>query len=278
MSYEKVFSREYTTQYCDASLRMSGREVKDHIPTLVEDFIYIPEQDNETLYAKKEEWSNFNQALKEKYSDKENQEDFINKFHRFGKQYVDIARELGGLSIKEYNTQELIDYYKKYFDIQVLYTTYLFIGFVVNDIISSQGQEVLAKKNLGSKSAEITKVLFSPTDTVGVIELQEEMTHLKQEGREELNNKQLNNFLDQYKWIPCLDLHSDPWGKEDVKQFYSDLEASEENSISFDEAAKQADLNSQELDLFQRIRQLAYIKDVRDVYRRKGVCAVQSFF
>ncbi|MDZ4244125.1 MAG: hypothetical protein U1C57_03415, partial [Candidatus Doudnabacteria bacterium] len=61
--YDRIWSREYSVQYCECAMRSLGPEVKAHLPALVKDAYYLPERGNEVLYAKSSEWSEWQKAL-----------------------------------------------------------------------------------------------------------------------------------------------------------------------------------------------------------------------
>jgi len=276
MSYTKLFAREYTVQYADVCLRMASPEIKEHIPLVSKTFSWFPENGNEVLCQETNDWHDFLQEVEKRYQHAEAQKQFIDVFHRYGNEYVSTARQLGSLRFSKLTNEQMAEYYGRYFSIWVLYTAYLWVSFVLNDTLAVKGQNIIAKKN--ALSADAIAVLLSPSKKSGILLLQERFSKLKKQGVETLPDNVVAEVLKEYAWTPCLDLQNDPWKETNVQEFYNELVVVEELQMTFDEAAEEAKLLSEERILFQRIKDAAYIKDMRDFYRRMGIYVVLPFF
>ena len=68
----KIFSREYSVQYTEVAIRSLGKETRKHLPAMVSNQVYLPEDANEACYVYAPEWQQFLNKLAKKYNDKKN--------------------------------------------------------------------------------------------------------------------------------------------------------------------------------------------------------------
>lgn len=279
MSYVKMFAREYTVQYADICLRMASTHLKDLLPVASKTFSWFPEQGNEVLCQRAEDWQASLKEIGERYQNQEDQDRFLVAFHEYGHKYVALAKELGSLKFAEMTNESLREAYERYFSIWISYTGYLWVSFVFNDILAEKGQHILAGKSISDKRAhDILTILFSPSKKGGIWQLQEYLLQFKEKGLKELPPEVVERIVADYAWMPCLDLQNDPWDGGHLQLFYAQLTAPDVSPLSFAQAAEELHLTPEEKRLFSNIKELAYVKDMRDVYRRQGVYAVLPFF
>ncbi len=275
MKFIKIVSREYGVQYTEMSLRSLRPEAKKHLPALVLSQFYTPEDKNESCYVDEREWNNFTEALAKKYSAKNNLKKFIKLFHQHGKHYVLAAKEIGKFNPAKTSNEYLAKNYKNYQKALLDYSAYVWMSFLLNNIYAEKANKILEGKKI-SNDEKITASLFSPIKLSGILKLQNRIYALKKENRI-IPEKNINNFLKEYSWISCLDIHNDPWTKNDLARFIKNLKSSP-GVYAFKRAAALAGLSRKEIDFFGAVRELAYIKDMRDEYRRKGIYSIQPFF
>ena len=63
MKFTKLWAREYSVQYTEVALRCVSEEAKRHLPSLLLNTRYIPEQSNEACYVESKEWNRFLRVL-----------------------------------------------------------------------------------------------------------------------------------------------------------------------------------------------------------------------
>ncbi len=283
MPLTKLFSREYSVQYTEASLRSLGKEVASHIPSLLLTQCYIPEEKNQACYADPAEWKNLHTALDREYSSPTKLKRLISDFHRYGKEYVSMAKTISKKPLSRLKSAELLKLYTDYIKILNLYSAYLWMGFLLNNIYSEKGRHLLDRKNVHDD--KILKALFSPSKKSGILLLQDKLAELKAKHKT-LPKKTIVKLLKEYAWMSCLDIQNNPWTNNELLDFYAHLAQTpnpntKNNQLkqsSFAKAAKSAHLNAKEQLLFRQIQELTYVKDMRDVYRRQAVFYVYKLY
>lgn len=264
----KLFSREYSVQYTEVSIRSLLGESRRHLPSLVSSQTYLPEDKNESCYADLEEWQKFLANINKKYENKQKLKEFFKQFHFFGNRYIETAKKVGNKNLNKSTNQELSKYYFEYQKVLVEYSTYLWLGYFLSQgSYYERAKKLLENKNISNK--EVMTALFSPGRLSGILSMQQELGQLKSKTNH-LIDKQTQLILKKYIWMPCLDIHNNSWTDKDVKDFFVHIKPLAKQ-ISFAKAAGLAGLNKKDSVLFKLVRELVYIKDMRDEYRRRGV-------
>ena len=268
MKLEKLYSREYSVQYTQASLLGLGPKESSHIPFAVFGQTYLPEQGNEACYMDMSEWNKFIIAIKDNCKTKEQREGFISNFHKYGKKYVELSKELGEKECD--NNKEITSSYQSYLEILNTYTAYIWLGHFLNKEVAKDGQEILKGKEGGES-------LYRPNKKTGIVELQADLHKIRNQNNKKLEESEIEKLLEKYGWMSCLDIMNDPWGESDLLEMYNSL-STPEQVVTINEIAKQLNLSTEEKEFFGVVREFAFINDMRDVYRRKGICNILPFF
>lgn len=281
MKLKKLFSREYSVQYCEAAIRSLSSEVKEYIPHVVNSQCYIPEQGNQAGYFDAVDVEAFEAGLVDLASNKDKLDDFVLKFHKYGRDYVEISNQIGSSVSSDTSPDQLLEYYNQYTQILHIYSAHLWMGHWLNNIISKSGQKLFDKKEqeLGSSvDVKVHSALFSPEKKNGILLLHEQLLKMRDSGITDPLESDFQDIMSEYSWMPCLDLQNDPWTYSDFKKYFDDLPNEHLEEMSFEDAIQVFQLNSEELELFKRVRAFSYIKDARDVYRRKAILAILPLF
>jgi len=255
-------------QYMETCLHSFRARYKHHIPGVVTDPFWIPEQGNQTVCAPISEWDRVLKYIKKATSTKIGYQKIRNHFFRTGKAYTATSLNIGRRNLRRLSNKQICELYKQYFQAQVNYVADLWILFDANDIWSNIGKEILEKKGLTPQAADFAS-LFSPAKKVGMLKLKSIL--------ENRYKKVLSELFQEYKWMSCLDLQNDPWTMKDLISMYKNIKP-EKNGLSAAKAAKIAKLSTGEKEIFKKIKDLAYIKDLRDVFRRKGIYSILPLF
>lgn len=269
MKLEKLFSREYSVQYTEVSIKALGKESKKHLPKIILSQTYLPEQKNEACYADKKEWDAFMKALRKKYPILKVPQ-LIKKFHQFGKKYESLSQKIHRKNVRKLKNLELVKLYQSYQKVLIEYSTFLWMGYLLNNEYSASAKETLLRKSHNhDKMDTAMDLLLSPSKLCGVLELDQDVEKI---GKRKPTKEQLKKLTQKYCWLACLDIHNDPWKEKDILGYFAHHTFKREKAnITFQQAVKQFKLDAKEIKFFQIIRDLTYVKDMRDVYRRKSV-------
>ena len=271
----KIFSREYSVQYTEVAIRSLSVEAKTHLPALVTSQTYVPEDGNESCYVDPDEWERFLNSLYRKYQNQKNLNSFFAKFHHYGQRYISTAKQIGKFSLKKASNAKLAYLYRKYQTVLLEYSAYLWMGFFL-----AQGPQIARAKDIIDRRAvsdpNISTALLRPSKLSSILSLQQHLGELKLK-KHKLGKNERGRILKRYAWLPCLDIHNDPWTSRDLDNFFSDLKPVAEQ-MTYLKAAKLANLSKNEMQVFKTARELIYVKDMRDEYRRRGIYNILPLF
>jgi len=269
MKWRRAWCREYSVQYCEIALHALGKKVKHILPFYMEKQMIIPDNKHECMYYEKTEEKNFTEIIIKHFCENKQKFDlFVKLFYELGKDYVSIAKKINSMDLETLNNIKLkklyLDYQKKAFD----YGCVLSVTFLLNEYWTEYGNRIL-------KTADdrVKEALFKPVKKSTVLIMQEKASKIKG------NDEEIEKFWKEYKWLPCLDLQNKPWSLKDIKDYIDNLRLGKPyEELSFKKAVEKAELNREAIEKFQMIKELAYIKDVRDDFRRQGVFFIQKLF
>ena len=268
MRYKRIWAREYGVQYSECAIKALGPEVKEVMPVFMPDTLLFPERGNEVFCVDEEE---FNLAIN-KIKNMQNLKDLsklAGLFHKYGKMHVKIARSMGIDKLNKMNNNKLIESYNIYSKVWQEYNAFLWIIFYLADFYAESGQELIRKRGI-EISVKESEALFSPNKRTGILELKDILMKFRKKGVKKLDKRILEDLTKEYSWIPCLDIINNPWQDKDLEDFYEHLEL-ESEGLEFEEVAKKFNISGRDKAFFEQIKEVAYLKDHRDVYRRLGV-------
>ncbi len=269
----KLFSREYSVQYTEQSLRCLDRETQSLLPALLTSQVYIPENSNEMCCAEPTEWQNFLLALSTTYGAPKDAETFIGAFHFYGKKYVAIAHQVArGVAVA--SPKELAKRYQGYQKALTKYSAYLWMGYFLNNWYADQAKKLLVTKNIVD-SASVAAVL-SPDKHASILALSDILFKIKKQGRG-LTAVAAKRILKKYAWMSCLDVHNDPWTESELHALYEGLSLPKKIP-TFMSVVRGAQFSATEKAFLSTMRSMVYVKDMRDEYRRQGVFASLPLF
>jgi phosphoenolpyruvate synthase/pyruvate phosphate dikinase len=275
MKYKRIWAREYGVQYSECAIRTLGPEVKDIMPVLMPDTLLYPEQGNEVFCINEEEFDVAVEKIR-KMCNADDLKKLAGNFHKYGKRYVKFAKSIDVKKLEKMNNKELAEFYIEYCKIWDEYTAFLWIIFYLADFYAEKGQDILKNKGV-EISAKESEALFSPIKRTGILELKDILMEYKKKKVEKLPEKELKKLVKNYAWISCLDYINKPWKEKDLEDFYEHLEVSNDG-LDFEGVVRNIGLSKTDKDFFNQIREAAYLKDQRDVYRRLGIYYSFSLF
>lgn len=277
MKYTKLWSREYGVMYSEAVITSVCSYAKKRNPYYLEHLITIPEQNNQSFYKIDKEWDKFinyeacrylnNPATLERYSQ---------DFHKSGKKYVNLAQKISGQNLTEISDQTIIKQYNEFYNVWLDYLYWLWIGYYLSEEINMRLKQMIDQKEIDKDLINnYWKILCQPIKKNQTLILNDQIKKIKFSK----NSKSINNIYQKYSWLPCLDIHNPPWSLSDFRKYCQNIKVNQiQKNKSISKVIKELKLTKLEIDLVKMVRNLAYIRDARDEYRRQGVYNSRPFF
>ena len=257
------FAREYSVQYCEIAIRTLGKRTDSIFPgNLEEDIIFVPENNNAVCYIEKNTKQIFvNTCVKTFGTDMKSLKTFIALFHSLGKQYLDISKKISDSDLTNLSNEEIKEIYLKYQEIAIEYSLIgPFVAFVLAEYWFEKMDPIVKDTDPNIRAA-----LFRPVKHNSVVTLNEKASNIDIKDTEAVKK-----LWEEYRWLSCLDIHKVSWTLKEMHNFIKKAEPIKYQKYSFEDALKMSGLEDKK-ELFEMIRELAYIRDARDDYRRKGV-------
>lgn len=275
--WEKIISREYGVQYTELSLKSLSPACKFIVPKAFYEQVYMPDNINEACYISKKAWNSFVMVLKRRYLGKiDNYEKFEKLFMQTGNAYAGFAKQIASSDLARKSNKNLKKLYLSYQKKSLKYAPFIWIQFIINNFFADKAKEIITRK-LGKKSRKIDdfyRVALTPDKKAASVQLAEISSQWRR-----MTKKEKNQTYKKFQWIPCLDIHNKPWSKEKffshVKEFQK---TTKEPSISFSSILEVLKPFKKEKKVLSVAKRLAYLKDLKDDFRRQGVFYGQSLF
>ncbi len=253
-------------QYSEMILYSVSKRAEKYLKFYMDKMIIIPDGNNEVCYFEEQEQKQFMKSIIDYYSS--NLKDMNKCFDMvlgFGKEYETFAKQIYDSDVKKMDNLDLLSIYEAFYEWLTVYQIPLFLVFLLNEYWSEKLND-----ELDTDDDLVRQALFRPSKKSTVIKMQEEVMNLKEEDVE--------SFWNKYKWIPCLDIQYNPWTLDDVKEYVSNIAEMSVKRMGFAEAVKKAGLKSSQVEQFKMMKELGYMKDVRDDYRRRAMFYLLPFF
>ena len=275
--WKKIVAREYGVQYTELSLRSLSPESKFIIPKPFHKQVYIPKDKNEVCYMGENELSEFVLSLKKKYLEKpENYNKFENQFIKFGNQYVETAKKISKTDFSEKNNSELLKIYLDYQRKNLKYAPFIWIQFIINDFFANYAVEIIRLKCAGSNKNvnEFTGIILTSYKKASSAKLIEIAT-----GWKKLSIKQKEKIYKNFQWLPCMDIHNKPWTKEEFFSHINEfVKPMGKKILSYGQLMKKIKFTAEEKNIINIAKRLAYLKDLKDDFRRQGIFYARPLF
>ena len=269
--WKKMFSREYAVQYTEISLRSLSPEVKDLIRGTFYEQIYVPEENNEVCYVDEKKWNAFLSGIQKEWATRHVSE-FECLFLKTGCEYISYAKRVAKRDLSKTSNEGLIRLYTTYQRLCTRYTLFIWAAYFLNDFCAERAR-VLIQKKLGEGNPHpYFEAVFTPLKKAAILRL----THTVSTNQR-LSSKSLKRLYESYKWIPCLDIHNQPWTFSEFKAHLKDFKKKETaKNMTYTQALKDLKVNANERKLLGYANLFAYIKDLRDDFRRQGIFYIHN--
>ncbi len=268
--WQRWFAREYSVQYCEIAIRTLGPRASNIFSFDLEDgILFVPENNNAVCYMDKSAKKTFIDTCVNKFgSDMASLRKFIDIFDSLGKRYIEISKSINDSDLKKKTNSELKRLYLNYQDVAIEYSL---IGPFVAFVLAEYWFEKM-EPTVKDLDQDIRAALFRPIRLNSVVTLNEKASKI------DVNDKAaVKTLWDEYRWLSCLDIHKVPWSLKDMREFIKKAEPIKPQKYVFLEALKLSGLEDKK-EMFEMIRELAFIRDARDDYRRKGIFFASKLF
>lgn len=277
MTWKRILAREYGVQYAELSLNCLTPINSFIVPTPFYEQIYVPEHGNEVCYIDEAKWNVFVVTLKEKYLEHpENYEEFERLFIQAGNDYMETAKKIASDNLKDKSNSELKEMYLDYVNKNIGYGPFIWIQFIINNFFADKTKEIIENK-IGADNKglhDFIEVALKPDKKAAAIQLNGISSRW-----EKLDEIERSQMHEKFQWVPCLDIHNRPWTKEEFFSHISEFKTTNKTlSITYGELIGKLNLSKEEKKILDAAKRLAYLKDLKDDFRRQGVFYGQKLF
>ncbi len=264
-------------QYAELSIKCLSPLNKRIVPATFYEQVYVPEDGNEACYIDETKWNNFISALKENYIENpDNYEEFENEFMKTGSEYMETAKDMAKNELINKSKAELKKMYIDYLKKNLTYGPFIWMQFIINNFFAEKAKEIITDKlGKGNKNLyDYIEVALKPEKKAASIQLNEIANKWGA-----LNEAEKQGIYENFKWLPCLDIHNKPWTKEQFFMHLNDFKKAEMKSlITFEMLVKEIKPSEKEKQILDIAKRLSYLKDLKDDFRRQGIFYCQKLF
>lgn len=273
ISWEKIYAREYGVQYSEMAILCLSPKAKYHISSPSISQVVIPDENRSAFYIDKTAWKNLIESLNVSYtSNLHKLQQYEKGFLQKGKQYVNISRKISKTNFKKMPDIRLISLYNRYKDALFAYSVFAWTSYILNIYISEKATSIIdtyiKREKLDHKRQDIIDSLFQPEKAAAILALQKSVGIYK--GK--VPTEKFNILYEKYKWLSCLDIHNDPWTKEEFRRNIKSFSTNTNKKMKpFHIYLKELKISKPDEAYLLMAKRFVYIKDARDDFRRKGV-------
>jgi phosphohistidine swiveling domain-containing protein len=262
------WSRNYGVLYSEVLMDEMERSPYSMFPP--DSHIIYPDNRNAGHFVKEDKWHTHVPDIKDIIADEEDLDRQMEGCEKVGQEYLETAKKASAMELGKLSDAELLKLFDEYWDVWVRYTSYVWTLFHVNELLNPETEKFLDSKAKDFDSTDdfgrFVNYVASPTKKSSILKLNEELLEIKRNHSEE----KLQEICERYVWVPCLDLHHPPWDVKHLRDYY-DTHTFSDAPLPDDSIMDSIKLDEAELRLVRISKKMAYAKDFRDEYRRRGV-------
>ena len=233
--------------------------------------IYVPEHENQVCYIAENKWNKFVSAL-QKMCNENNSKEFENEFIKAGKRFETFGKKIAKQNLKTKSNNFLKKIYQDYQRLAAHYTFYIWAVYLLNNFFSEKAKEVI-HKNIKEKKEEhaFFEAVFTPEKKAAILEFTSIIHNTPT-----ISKSLMQKLHSKFQWVPCLDIHNPPWTLKEFKNHIRQMQKKNQKPVmAFKELLKKLPLTGQEKKILEAAKRFAYLKDLRDDFRRKTVWLAQ---
>lgn len=269
------WSRNYGVLYCEVIMDEMEKCPFSSFPP--DSHILFPDNKNVGHFVRADKWEKHVVDINDIISNEESLDKEIKNCEKAGFEYVGTAQRISKMDLKNLGNLELLQLFEEYRTEWIRYTSYVWSLFHINELLNPETEKFLDEKAKEFDSNEefekFIEYVTSPIKKSSILKLNEELFEVKKNHCEE----KLQEICERYIWVPCLDLHHPPWTVADLRGYYNSHVFSDK-PLPDESVLDSQKLTEKERRLIRISRKMAYAKDVRDEYRRRGVYHSRKLF
>ncbi len=277
--WQKIYSREYSVQYCEIALRSGAKESGSLLGGYLTEQAFVPEgRGVQSFYVDADEWVRLNNVVERVHSaDATRFSKFKKQFDSIGRHYLSESKKIAARATTASVPSDLSSAYAVFFESWREYCSILWVAWMLNERLSARAEAVLAQKAGAEKGKQLAASVLHPSRKTEIALAHDALSRMK---KDDFTEADLAAFHEKYAWLSCLDVFNEPWTLDDVRAAVHSAKAekSEEKILPLDTVLDGLDVSAAEEFVLRSAHELVFIKDQRDVYRRKGVFYCLPFF
>jgi phosphohistidine swiveling domain-containing protein len=270
--WQKFWRRDYTYHYVEVCLSAFTSKFleKERLPSF-QSMFFVRVDGSSTIYGSHVEADRFLKKLIKKFTSRADEIiKFKERFFKVAHDYVKAGEKMSKLKPSSLPDKKILLLLQDYYHKQLVFTSYVWIVWngsehfsnITTNLITACAHKFDLEKNLSG----YLKFVSEPVKKSSILLLNEELDKNK------LKNKKNNpdKLYKKYLWLPWGDLHVQLWSKKDFLKYISDY-APSVDFLAARDPRKDWHFSAKENLLIKINREMAYLRDMRDEFRRKAV-------
>jgi len=278
ITWRKFWERDYTYQYVECLLSALTSCLEQEKIKSFKNMLFIRKNGGSSIYSKTNEHEYFIKQLHVKFLSNKNEIiKFKQRLLKTGKDYFLSAQVAKNVDLAKISQQKLLSLLKVHYQSWLNFTVRIWVVWNSSEYFSELLGNLLAEKTcqFGQevKLPQYLKFVSTPIKNSSILLLNEKLNKYKAGKKIDLN-KLYKDFL----WMPCGDLHGEPWNKEQFLDYVNNFQLSKNDGIKALDPGKDLKLNAEERLLIKVNKEMAYLRDYRDEIRRRTVYFARFLF
>ena len=253
-----MFAREYGVQYTEISLRSLTHESGGATPYEFFEQAYVPDPAGEACIFGATSHERLVAAC-QRYTEPESFLEYEAAFHQAASDYIEYARVLTERDLSMVSPESLVELYLGYQRYAIRYCAFIWTSFLVNEM-------------LGAHAGLLFEQLTRPIGNAAIFQLEEAALKLDED-----DPAAIAELHRQFRWKACLDIHNPPISLNDFRDEALSFRAQRSvTKVHAEDKVIRPLSNKKLIEHFEMVRRCAYLKDLRDDYRRQAVYLAQE--
>lgn len=270
--WQKFWRRDYTYHYTETCLSAeTGKFLeKEKLPSFRSMF-FVRADGGSTVYSSQLEADRFKRALIKKFVGRADEiTKFKKRFFKIARTYIKAGEKMSQSNLSSYLDKKLLSLLQDYYYKWLVFSSYIWIIWSSSEYFSNITSDIISvrvhKFDLDKNLPNYLKFISEPVKKSSILLFNEELDKNK------LKNKKIDpdKLYKKYLWMPWGDLHARVWSKNDFLKYISDYMPNVDSLVARD-PRMDWHFSAKESLLVEINREMAYLRDMRDEFRRKAV-------
>jgi len=232
--------------------------------------LFVRKNNSSSIYSKTNEHEYFIKQLHKKFLSNKNEIiKFKQRLIKTGKAYLFSAQTSKQVNLTLLSQQKLLSLLKVHYQNWLNFTVRIWVVWNSSEYFSELTGHLLEDKTrqCGQEAkSQYLKYISTPVKKSSILLLNEKLNKYKAGKKIDLD-KVYKDFL----WMPCGDLHGEPWTKKQFLEYVNNFQISQDDGVMAIDPSQDLHLNAEEKLLIKVNREMAYLRDYRDEIRRRTV-------